>query len=52
MEAAERIRREADELVALDVPPDFCSVSEHYEEFAQLEDEDVIRLLKAAEKRE
>jgi predicted phosphoribosyltransferase len=52
MEAAERIRREADELVALDVPPDFCSVSEYYEEFAQLEDEDVIRLLKAAEKRE
>jgi predicted phosphoribosyltransferase len=52
MEAAERIRREADELFALDVPPDFCSVSEHYEEFAQLEDEDVIRLLKAAEKRE
>ncbi len=42
----------ADELVALDVPPDFCSVSEHYEEFAQLEDEDVIRLLRAAEKRE
>jgi len=34
------------------VPPDFCSVSEHYEEFAQLEDEDVIRLLRAAEKRE
>ena len=52
MEAAEKIRREADELVALDVPPDFGSVSEHYAEFAQLEDEDVIRLLRAAEKRE
>ena len=51
-EAAERIRAEADELVALDVPPDFCSVSEHYEEFPQLEDEDVIRLIKAAETRE
>ena len=51
-EAAERIRAEADELVALDVPSDFFSVSEHYEEFAQLEDEDVIQLIKMAENRE
>jgi len=51
-EGAERIRAEADELVALDVPSDFCSVSEHYEEFAQLEDEDVIRLIRRAEERE
>lgn len=50
-EAAERIRAEADELVALDVPSDFFSVSEHYEEFAQLEDEDVIRLIKASQNR-
>lgn len=46
-EGAERIRAEADELVALDVPEYFSSVSEHYEEFSQLEDEDVIRLIKA-----
>lgn len=51
-EAAERIRAEVDELVALDVPTDFCSVSEHYEEFSQLEDEDVIRLIRRAEERE
>ncbi len=50
-EAAERIRAEADELVALDVPDNFSSVSEHYEEFAQLEDEDVIRLIKASQNR-
>lgn len=49
-EAAERIKREADELVALDVPYDFCTVSEHYEQFPQIEDEDVIRLIKAAER--
>ena len=47
-EAAERIRAEADELVALDVPDNFSSVSEHYEEFGQLEDEDVIRLIRKA----
>jgi len=47
-EAAERIKREADELVALDVPEYFGSVSEHYEEFPQLEDEDVIRLIRMA----
>lgn len=51
-EAAERIRAEADELVALDVPDNFSSVSEHYEEFAQLEDEDVIRLIRKAAERE
>ena len=50
-EAAEKIRAEADELVALDVPTDFFSVSEHYEQFPQLEDEDVIRLIKASENR-
>lgn len=51
-EAAERIRAEADELIALDVPDNFSSVSEHYEEFAQLEDEDVIRLIRKAAERE
>lgn len=50
-EAAESIRAEADELVALDVPADFFSVSEHYEQFPQLEDEDVIRLIKASQNR-
>ena len=51
-EAAERIRAEADELIALDVPDNFSSVSEHYEEFPQLEDEDVIRLIRKAAERE
>ncbi len=51
-EAAERIKAEADELVALDVPTDFCSVSEHYEEFAQIDDEEVICLIRKAQTKE
>jgi putative phosphoribosyl transferase len=44
-DAAERIRAEADELVALDVPEYFMAVGEHYEQFPQLSDEDVIRFM-------
>ncbi len=45
-DAADRIRAEADELIALDVPQYFRAVGEHYEEFPQLSDEDVIRIMK------
>ena len=48
-DAAERIRAEADELVALDVPQYFMAVGEHYEQFPQLSDEDVIRYMNLAE---
>lgn len=44
-DAAARIRAEADELVALDVPEYFMAVGEHYEQFPQLSDEDVIRYM-------
>jgi putative phosphoribosyl transferase len=44
-DAAARIRAEADELVALDVPTYFMAVGEHYEQFPQLSDEDVIRYM-------
>ena len=44
-DAAARIRAEADELVALDVPTSFMAVGEHYEQFPQLSDEDVIRYM-------
>ena len=44
-DAAARIRAEADELVALDVPTSFMAVGEHYEQFPQLRDEDVIRYM-------
>ncbi|VVB69561.1 Phosphoribosyl transferase domain protein [uncultured archaeon] len=48
-EAAERIRADADELIALDVPISFVAVGEHYEQFPQLNDEEVIGLMKQAE---
>lgn len=47
-DAAARIRAEADELVALDVPQYFMAVGEHYEQFPQLIDEDVIRYMNLA----
>jgi len=44
-DAAERIRAEADELIVLEVSSDFESVGSYYETFAQLTDEEVIRLM-------
>jgi len=48
-DAAERIRADADELIALDVPSSFVAVGEHYEQFPQLNDEEVIKLMKQAD---
>lgn len=44
--AAERIREEADELVVLQIPSSFMAVGEFYDHFPQLEDSEVISLLK------
>ncbi|OPY53900.1 MAG: ribose-phosphate pyrophosphokinase [Methanosaeta sp. PtaU1.Bin060] len=44
-EAADRIRKEADELVVLETPVHFMAVGEHYEQFPQLTDEEVIRIM-------
>ncbi len=46
VDASERIREEADELVALVVPTYFQAVGAYYNNFPQLEDEEVIRLMK------
>jgi putative phosphoribosyl transferase len=46
--AAEKIRKEADELVALEVPPYFYAVGAHYESFPQIADEDVIKMMEMA----
>jgi putative phosphoribosyl transferase len=43
--AAEMIREEADELIALETPLHFMAVGEHYEQFPQLTDEEVIGIL-------
>ncbi len=47
-QAAEMIRQEADELVALDIPAFFASVGAYYDRFPQLTDEEVISLMEQA----
>lgn len=46
--ASDKIREEADELVVLEVPLYFQAVGAYYQNFPQLEDEEVIRLMEAA----
>lgn len=45
-EAVQRIRREADEVVCLDVPETFLAVGQFFQEFEQVSDEQVMALLK------
>jgi predicted phosphoribosyltransferase len=40
------VRPYADEIVCLDAPPEFHAVSQFYREFPQVEDEEVMRLLR------
>jgi putative phosphoribosyl transferase len=49
---AAKLRREVDELVCLSTPSLFGSVGEHYREFWQTDDEEVVRLLADAAKRQ
>ena len=44
--APHRARKGVDEVVCLLAPPDFYAVGQFYENFDQLEDEEVVRLLK------
>jgi predicted phosphoribosyltransferase len=46
-DASDKIREEADELVALEVPLYFQAVGAYYQNFPQLEDDEVIRLMEA-----
>ena len=46
--AVERLRRVADEVVALMVDPGFGAVGQYYDEFSQTNDEEVLALLHAA----
>ncbi len=45
-ESLQEIRALADEVVCLDVPPDFYAVGQFFEEFTQVSDEEVIALLR------
>ena len=47
-ESVERVRAYADEVVCLDTPRRFTAVSQFYGSFPQLEDDEVIALLRAA----
>jgi putative phosphoribosyl transferase len=44
--AVERLRRVADDVLTLDVDPDFAAVGQYYDEFSQTSDEEVIALLR------
>jgi predicted phosphoribosyltransferase len=46
--AVKRLRRVADDVLALDVDPDFAAVGQYYDEFSQTSDEEVIALLRDA----
>jgi predicted phosphoribosyltransferase len=46
--AARKIQQEADELVVLDTPANFYAVGAHYENFPQLTDDEVIRIMELA----
>ena len=45
-ESLEKVRPYADEIVCLDAPPEFHAVSQFYASFPQVEDEEVMRLLR------
>jgi predicted phosphoribosyltransferase len=47
----EALSSEADEIVCLAAPEPFFAVGEHYEDFAQTTDEEVVRLLERASAR-
>jgi len=47
--AARAIAREADAIVCLTVPADFCAVGEFFRDFSQVSDEDVIAILQKRE---
>lgn len=46
-EAQQRVSAEADEVIALEVPPYFMAVGEWYQDFRQVEDAEVRRLLRS-----
>jgi putative phosphoribosyl transferase len=46
-EAQQRVAAEADEVIALQVPPCFMAVGEWYQDFRQVEDDEVRRLLRS-----
>jgi putative phosphoribosyl transferase len=48
-ETIEELRREVDDIVCLAMPEPFLAIGIHYADFHQLSDEDVVRMLDAAD---
>lgn len=46
------IRREADEVVCLEVPPQLYAIGDYFRDFSQVSDEDVVATLRRARRRE
>ena len=46
-ESLERVRALADDVVCLDVPPEFYAVGQFYRDFRAVEDDEVVRILQA-----
>lgn len=44
-ETAEELRKMADELICLETPDDFMAVGSYYQDFTQVTDEDVVKIL-------
>ncbi|MBI4596641.1 MAG: hypothetical protein HY730_09760 [Candidatus Tectomicrobia bacterium] len=51
-EPVARLAKEADEIIYLSVPPAFFAVGQFYGRFDQIEDEEVLAILKEKSKRE
>jgi putative phosphoribosyl transferase len=50
-ETIEALRPELDEIVCLEMPDPFYAIGEHYIDFHQVPDEEVVRLLAASHER-
>lgn len=44
-ETADEIKKMVDEFICIETPPDFMAVGNHYRDFTQITDEEVVRLL-------
>lgn len=48
-DTADELKRMTDEFICMETPLDFMAVGAHYQDFTQVSDEEVVRLLKMAE---
>ena len=51
VDTVHRLSKDVDEIIALQTPPDFYSIGAHYESFLQVSDEEVVAIIKKANKK-